>query len=702
MTDRPGSGAIRPPLAMRRPITDTRHGVTRTDPYAWLRDAHWRDAMVDPARLDPAIRDYLEAENRYAESVMDPLEPLRQTLVSELRGRIREDDSSVPAPEGAWAYYSRYREGGQHALLCRWPRDGGEEEVLFDGDREAAGTEYFRLGGAAHSPDHRYLAWASDRAGAESFSIRVRDLATGDDLDEVIHPARGDMAWANDGKTFLYTVIDDEHRPRWVYRHRVGMPAESDELVYTERDPGFFLGVDRTESGRYLLIDSHDHTTSEVRWLPADEPTAEPQLIAGRERDVEYSVSDHGDDWLILTNAGGAEDFCIARAPIGATGREPWTPLVAHRPGRLIEGMLVFADWLVRQELEDADSRLVIHELAKGEEHVIEQPDPCVEVGVMPGLEYETDMLRFAMSGFARPAQVFDYDMRHRERTLRKTQEVPSGHDPEAYVTRRLMATAPDGESVPISLFHHRDVQAGADTPLLLYGYGAYGISELPGFSPNRLSLVDRGFVYAIAHVRGGRERGYRWYREGRQAAKRNTFTDYIACAEALIEAGYTGAGRMAAHGGSAGGMLVGAVLNLRPGLFQAAVADVPFVDVLNTMLDPDLPLTPPEWPEWGNPIEDPEAYAGIAAYSPYDNVAPRPYPHLLVTAGVSDPRVTYWEPAKWVARLRSEGEPSGTVLLHTNMSAGHGGPGGRFQYLEEVAYRYAFLLYHMRSSGTG
>lgn len=685
--------SIAPPVAARRPTVQHWHSQQRADPYAWLRDANWREAMVDPARLDPAIRGYLEAENAYATAMLADVEPLREALVKELRGRIREDDSSVPAADGDWAYYSRYREGGQHPILCRRPRDGGDEQILLNGDAEAEGSDYFRLGAAAHSPDHRYLAYAVDRSGAESFTLRVRDLQAGVDLEETIHAARGDIAWANDGLSFLYTVIDDEHRPRWVYRHFLGDPAAADTLVYTEQDPGFFLGVDRTESGRYLLIDSHDHTTSEVHWLPADQPDATPQCIAVRERDVEYSVSDWGDQWLILTNAEGAEDFAIYQAPIGEQGRGHWRPLVAHQPGRLIEGMLVFADWLVRQELEDAESRIVIRKMATGDEHAIEQPDPCVEVGLVGGFEYQTDTLRFALSGFAEPAQVFDYNMRSHERQRRKIQEIPSGHDPSAYVSKRLMATAPDGEAVPISLFHRRDLVPDEQTPLLLYGYGAYGISELPGFSPHRLSLVDRGFVYAIAHVRGGRERGYRWYRAGRQAQKSNTFSDFIAAAEALIARGYTGAGRIAIHGGSAGGMLIGAVMNQRPELFHAAIADVPFVDVLNTMLDETLPLTPPEWPEWGNPIEDASAYADIAAYSPYENVAPRRYPHLLVTAGVSDPRVTYWEPAKWVARLRAEGKPEGLLLLQTNMTAGHGGPGGRFQYLEEVALRYAFLL---------
>ncbi|QGM21206.1 prolyl oligopeptidase family serine peptidase [Spiribacter sp. 2438] len=682
-----------PPMAPREPVTVRHHGQERVDPYAWLRDPDWREAMADPDRLQPAIQSYLRAENAWTEASLADVEPLREQLVAELRGRIKEEDSSVPVPDGPWAYYTRYRAGGQHPLLCRQPREGGDEQILLDGDAEAEGSEYFRLGGAEHSPDHRYLVVAVDRTGAESYVLQVHDLDTGQRLAEEIPQARGDVAWASDGETFLYTVLDEEHRPRWVYRHRLGQPAEADEPVYTETDPGFFLGVERTESGRYLLIDSHDHTTSEVRWLPADRPTAEPRLIAPRQRDVEYSVSDHGDHWLILTNAGGAEDFMIARAPIDSADRHDWTALVEHRPGRLIEGLLVFADWLVRQELEDAESRIVIRHLASGEEHVIDQPDACVDVGLVPGLEYDTRSLRFVMSGFAQPRQVFDYDMESRARQLRKTQVIPSGHDPEAYVSRRFMARAPDGEAVPVSVFHRRDVTPGPQTPLLLYGYGAYGISELPGFSPHRLSLVDRGFVYAIAHVRGGRERGYRWYRQGRQAAKPNTFEDYIACAEALIAEGYTGAGRIAAQGGSAGGMLVGAVLNRRPELFGAAVADVPFVDVLNTMLDPSLPLTPPEWPEWGNPLEDEAAYEVIAGYSPYDNIAPRPYPALLVTAGVSDPRVTYWEPAKWVARLRAEGKPTNLLLLHTNMSAGHGGPGGRFQYLEEVARRMVFLL---------
>ncbi|WP_290649563.1 S9 family peptidase [Aquisalimonas sp.] len=681
----------RPPIAEKQLSTSVHHGHERQDPYAWLRDPNWREAMRDPEQLAAPIRAHLEAENGYADAVMAPTASFRERLFAELRGRIREDDSSVPMRDGPYFYYSRYRQGGQHALLCR--RQGGEdapEQILLDGDAEAGGHEYFRLGAAEHAPDHHYLAYGVDTCGAESWVIRFRNLADGADLPDRIENARGDFEWATDGRTLFYTVLDADHRPKWVYRHRLGTSAAADVLVYEEPDDGFFVGVDKTESGRFLLISSHDHVTSEVRFIPADQPDAAPELLFPRERGIEYGIADHGDHWLVLTNRD-AEDFRIITAPRARP--QGWEDLVPHRPGHLIQDMLLFRGYLVRTEVADALPAIVVRDLHSGQEHTVRFDEACYALGMVPGYEYDTTTLRLTYSSFSTPARVYDYDMATRERVLRKEQEIPSGHDPEAYVVQRLFATAPDGEQVPVSLFHHRAVRPGADTPLLLYGYGAYGMIDLPGFSPLRLSLVNRGFVYAVAHVRGGKDRGYHWYRDGKLERKANTFNDYIACAEHLIEAGYTGAGRLTTHGGSAGGMLVGAVLNQRSELFHAAVADVPFVDVLNTMLDPSLPLTPPEWPEWGNPIEDETAYRTILAYSPYDNVRAQPYPHLLVTAGVSDPRVTYWEPAKWVARLRTLKADSNWLLLRTNMSAGHGGPGGRFDFLEEVAYRYAFIL---------
>ncbi|MFW5969300.1 MAG: S9 family peptidase [Halofilum sp. (in: g-proteobacteria)] len=684
--------SVQPPVAATVPVESVHHDHRRVDPYAWLRSDNWREAMQDPQQLPPDIRAYLEAENAWAEAATAVARPLRERLTAELRARIREDDSTVPQPHGPWLYYLRYREGGQHPLICRRPRDDeGAERILFDGDEQAEGLAYFRLVAAAHAPDHRLLACAIDRSGAERCSVRVRDMHGGDWLGVTIEDAQGDLVWSADGRHLFYTVLDEDHRPRWVYRRDIN--NGTDTLVYEETDPGFFVGVDDTESGRFILIGSRDPETTEVRVIPADRPAEPARCLLAREPGVEYDVTDHGDHWLILTNRGGADDFRIVTAPLDAPGPDAWRDLIPHRPGTLIQSMLDFRDWLVRLEIADARPRIIVHGWADGSEYAVDLGEDLCDIDLIPGYEYATTTLRVAFSAFAIPDRIYDCDMATRERVLRKEQEIPSGHDPDQYISRRLTAMAPDGEPVPVSLFHHREVEPDPETPLLLYGYGAYGMSELPAFSPHRLSLVNRGFVYAIAHVRGGKEKGDRWYRRGKLAYKENTFSDCIAAAEALIAEGYTGTGRIALHGGSAGGMLVGTVLNRRPELFHAAVADVPFVDVLNTMLDAELPLTPPEWPEWGNPLEDPEAYRRILAWSPYDNVRAQAYPHLLVTAGVSDPRVTWWEPAKWVARLRALKTDDHLLLLRTNMSAGHGGAAGRFDYLEEIAFRYAFLL---------
>ena len=683
-----------PPVAPVRPVESEHHGHRRSDPYAWLRADNWREAMGDPSLLPGPIREYLEAENAWAEAALEPAASLRERLYDELRGRIREDDRSVPLPHGPWQYFARYREGGEHPLVCRRPREadeGEQETVLLDGDAEAEGRDYFRLVAAAHSPDHRRLACAWDTSGAERCSVRVRDLETGEWLSTAIEDAQGELVWSADADYLFYTRLDAEHRPRWVRRHHLASGAET--TVYEETDAGFFVGVDDTESGRFILIESRDPETTETRTIPADRPEAPPRCLLPRTTGIEYSATDHGDRWVILTNAGGAEDFRIVTAPLDSPAGTAWSELVGHRDGVLIQDMLDFRDHLVRLEIADALPRIVIRRWDTGAEHAIDFDEVAHDLDLVPGHEYATTTLRFGYSSPATPDQVFDYDMATGDRVLRKTQVIPSGHDPSNYLVHRLHATAPDGERVPISLFHHREVSPGADTPLVLYAYGAYGLSELPGFSPHRLSLVDRGFVHATAHVRGGKEKGDRWYRRGKLEHKENTFGDCIAAAQALVQQGWTAAGRIALHGGSAGGMLVGAVLNRRPDLFLAAVADVPFVHELHTMLDPDLPLTPPDSPEPGNPIAADPPYRALLAYSPYDNVQAQRYPHLLVTAGVSDPRVTYWEPAKWVARLRALKTDDHLLLLRTNMSAGHGGAAGRFHHLEEIAFRYAFLL---------
>ncbi len=683
-----------PPAAKREPVSHTLHGRTRHDDYAWLKDENWQQVMRDPTLLRADIREYLEAENAYTKAVLEDTEALQEVLFKEFRGRIKEDDSSVPAKDGDWEYYDRYREGGQHPVVCRRrPGDEASEQILLDGDKEAEGRSYFHIGDGGHSNDHAMYAWTVDLTGSEFFSLQVKDLATGELLPDVIEHCSGGFEWAGDDRHIFYTVLDDNHRPCKVYRHRLGTPTAADVLVYEEPDPGFFTGVGLTESRRFLAIDSHDHVTSEVRLIEAAAPESTPFMVAPRDRCVEYDVSHHGDRLIILTNADGAEDFKLVTAPVATPGREHWTDLVPHRPGVLIVGFQVFQDWLVRLERENALPRIVVRNLATGEEHAIAFDEEAYALGMGGGYEFDTDTLRFSYSSMTTPTEVFDYDMRTRERTLRKVQEVPSGHDPAHYVTRRLMATSHDGEQVPVSVLHHVDTPVDGSAPLLLYGYGSYGHAMPASFGTVRLSLVDRGFVYAIAHVRGGMERGYRWYTDGKLGNKPNTFRDFIAAAEHLAKAGFTTAGNIAIQGGSAGGMLVGAAVNLRPELFRAALAEVPFVDVLDTMCDDTLPLTPPEWPEWGNPIEDSVAYDTIASYSPYDNVRAKHYPHIIVTAGLTDPRVTYWEPAKWVAKLRALKTDSNLLLLHTNMDAGHAGAAGRFDRLKETAMVYAFVL---------
>ena len=682
------------PVAVRKPVTATLHGIARTDDYAWLKDADWQRVMREPDALDPDIRAYLEAENTYTDAFLAPHKALRETLVSEMRGRMKEDDSSVPAPDGDWAYYRRYVEGGEHPLYCRAPRvDEAAEVLLLDGNREAEGEAYFRIGDCEHSHDHRRLAYTLDLNGSERYRLFVRDIASGAVIDGPIEDAHGEVIWAADGETVFYTVLDENHRPYQVRRHRVGNAPEADPVVYEEADPGFFLRIGESESRRFVMISAHDHTTSEVHLIEASAPESAPRLVAARERGIEYDVALRGDRLYILTNADGATDFKIMTAPLEAPGRAAWRDWLPHEAGTYVRAQLLFAGHHVRLERVGGLPRIVITDLETGEAHTVAFEEEAYDLSLLPGYEFETETLRFVYSSMTTPAQTFDYDMRTRARTLRKIQEVPSGHDPADYVTRRLTAVSHDGAEVPVSLLHRRTTPLDGTASLLLYGYGAYGHAIPAAFSTNRLSLVDRGFVYAIAHIRGGSDCGYGWYLDGKLDKKTNTFADFIAAAEHLIAARYTAKGRIAAHGGSAGGMLMGAVANMRPDLFASIVAEVPFVDVLNTMCDADLPLTPPEWPEWGNPIEDEDAYRTIAAYAPYENVAAKAYPAIFATAGLTDPRVTYWEPAKWVAKLRRLKTDGNPLLLHTNVEAGHGGASGRFRRLKEVAMAYAFVL---------
>jgi oligopeptidase B len=531
------------PRAERHPKASIWHGVTLVDDYAWLRADNWREVMRDPSLLDPKIRSHLEAENAYTKAALAHTEPLQKTLFAEMKGRIKEDDSTVPNPDGPFAYYARYREGGQHPILSRQPRDGGSVHDLLDGDALAIGKAYFQLGGNAHSPDHKLLAWSADDAGSEYDTLRIRDLSTGRDLPDEISDVEGSIVWSADATTLYYVRLDANHRPSRVYRHRLGTPSANDALIYEEHDSRFFVSLGALQSRRYAAISVADHETSESWLLDLADADAKPRLVAPRETSVQYDVEHHpswnGEERVVIrTNANKAEDFKVMLAPLADPTNENWRDLIPHRRGIFVLNIVVLADWLIRLEREDSLPRIVVRHIASGEEHSIAFPEEAYALGADGGYEFVTDRLRFFYSSMTTPSEVWDYDLKTRARTLRKRQEVPSGHDPAAYITRRIAARAPDGEMVPISILHRRDVRPDGTAPLLLYGYGSYGYAIPASFATGRLSLVDRGFVYAIAHIRGGTDKGWHWYQDGKLAKKSNTFTDFIAAAEHLHQIG--------------------------------------------------------------------------------------------------------------------------------------------------------------------
>ncbi len=684
--------APKPPAARRDPKVIEQLGRTRTDDYAWMKDDNWREVLRDPKVLRADIREHLEAENAYTAAMLAGTEALQAQLFAEMKGRIKEDDSSVPAPDGPWDYYVRYEVGAEHPLHARRPRgqDGGEQ-VLLDEDALSKGKAFFQVSAAGHSPDHKLYAWAADEQGSEYYAIRVKDLESGQTLDHVMDSAYGAFVFSPDSQWIFWIWRDENARPSKVFRR----PARGGEdvLVYEEADEGMFLGVGVATDRSHLIIHVGNQETTEILLIPAADPTVAPVIAEPRRVGVKYDLDHWSDRWVIRTNDGGAVDFKLMQSAAAVPSRASWTDFVPHEPGRYITGFAAYAGHLARLERVNANDRIVV--MARGgEPHEIAFDEEAYALSLEGGLEYETSVLRFVYQSPTTPRQWFDYDMASRARTLRKTQEIPSGHDPARYVARRLHATAPDGAEAPITVLMLKDTPLDGSAPLLLYGYGSYGHAMEPAFSIRNLSLVDRGWIWAVAHIRGGSDKGWGWFLDGRKEKKTNTFTDFIACAEHLSASGYGKAGRMVAYGGSAGGMLMGAVVNLRPDLWSGIIAAVPFVDVLNTMSDTSLPLTPPEWPEWGNPLEDAGAYDRIAGYSPYDQVAARPYPPILATGGLSDPRVTYWEPQKWVAKLREKTTGEAPILLKINMEAGHGGASGRFDFLKEIALDYAFAIW--------
>ena len=689
---------LSPPQAARAPVIIEQIGRTRTDPYHWIKDDNWQQVMRDPSSLRGDIKTYLEVENAYTKSHLEiPHTDLCDRLITEMRGRIQEDASSVPDIDGPYAYYTRYRTGEEYPVFARRTaadafNPEAEETVLFDGALEGKGKAYFDIGDIAHSPDHKKLAYSIDEQGSEYGTLRVRDIASGEDLGIKIETATGSVIWTSGSDAFYWVHKNENGRSETVYRYDIA--SGKNTLIYREADEGFFVSISESQSGELIFITANDHTTSEFHWIRADE-TQDTAIncIAKRETGHEYSVVHHDNAFFIQTNKDGAVDFKIMRAGLDASGPDDWDDVVPHSPGTLVIDMLALEGHLIWLARVDGLPTITIRNRADGQTRQIDFDEAAYSLGISGGYMFDTTVFRFSYASPSTPDQVFDYDIRDDVRTLRKTRQIPTGHEASDYVVDRRMAPAKDGAKIPITLLRHKDTPIDGNAPVLLYGYGSYGITIPAGFSTSRLSLVDRGFIYAIAHIRGSTAKGYQWYLDGKLEKKINTFTDYIAAAEFLIDASYTRAGNIVGMGGSAGGLLMGAASNLAPDLFAGIIAAVPFVDVLNTMSDETLPLTPPEWPEWGNPKIDADAYDRILSWSPYDQVEERRYPPMLITGGLSDPRVTYWEPAKWTAKLRYEAPNAGPYYLRINMDAGHGGATGRFEGLSETALEYAFAL---------
>lgn len=682
----------RAPIAKRIPTERTHHGDTVIDEYAWLRN-----------RDDPDTMAYLKAENEYAEAATAHLAELRETLFAETKRRTQETDLSVPARKGGYWYYHRTVEGQQYSIVCRRPVAEGEtdppltvdgaplegEQVMLDCNQLAQGHDFFALGTLEVSPDGRWLAYSTDFSGDERFTLRIKDLTTGEDLADEIPGTFYGTAWSADGSTLFYLTVDDAWRPYRVWRHRVGTAASEDTIVYQEDDERFWVGVELTRSEKFIVIDAHSKITSEVRVIPASDPDAEPILIAPRRQGVEYTIEHHGHRFLILHN-DGAEDFALAYTPVDAPGE--WVPLIEHSPGTRLEAVDAFANHIVVSLRTNGLTGIRVLPVGSTASYDIEFPEPLYSVSLGENHEYHTNTIRLRYASLITPESVYDYDLVTRELVLRRRKPVLGGFDPSGYEQHREWAVADDGTRVPISLVCRAGTPRDGSAPCVLYGYGSYEASMDPWFSVPRLSLLDRGVVFAVAHVRGGGELGRRWYEDGKLLAKKNTFTDFVACARHLVRTGWTSAERLVARGGSAGGLLMGAVANLAPDAFAGIVAQVPFVDGLNTILDPSLPLTVTEWEEWGNPLEDPEVYAYIKSYTPYENVTAQRYPAILAVSSLNDTRVLYHEPAKWIAKLRAVA-PEGSYLLKTEMEAGHGGPSGRYDAWREEAFVNAWIL---------
>lgn len=681
MVARSDNKDVTPPIAKVRQKEHFIHGELRVDPYFWLRE-----------RDQPGVRAYLEAENAYTNRLMKPTEALQETLYNEMVGRLKETDLTVPVKMDNYFYYTRTEKGKQYPIHCR--KKGtldAEEEILLDQNQLAAGKAYFRIGVFEVSPNHQLLAYSIDSTGSETYTIYVKDLSTAQTFPDEIPNTYYSVEWANDNQTIFYTTLDESKRPFKLYKHLLGKSPSEDELIHFEEDEAYYLWLSKTKSKQYLLLSLESNSTTEAWFLNANQPDERFKLIHPRQHEMEYYVDHHGDQFYIWTN-DQARNFRLVKTPVSHPDRKHWTEVVPHRDSVKIDDIDLFKNHLVLHERENGLKRIRITDLRTHATHYVDFPEPVYTYWQNENPEFDTATLRFTYTSLVTPRSVFDYNMADQSRVLKKQDEVLGGYNLSDYQSERIFGKASDGTRIPISLVYRKGAVRDGSHPLFLYGYGAYGISIDPGFNSQRVSLLDRGFIYAIAHVRGGGEMGRSWYEQGKLLNKMNTFTDFIACAEHLIHEKYTIPDNLVMAGGSAGGLLVGAVANLRPDLFKAVIAKVPFVDVINTMLDASLPLTITEYEEWGNP-NDQTHYDYLKTYSPYDNVAARSYPNILITAGLNDPRVPYWEAAKWTAKLRANKTDHNRLLLKTYLGAGHSGSSGRYDYLKDTAFEYAFIL---------
>ncbi len=667
------------------------HNEELIDNYSWIKQKDWKEVILNPNKLNTQVKKYLDEENLFKENQLKDINDIEKKLFEELKSKIKNEDNSVPKKDGNYLYGYKYNKNSEYPIYYRKNTTNNSEEIILDCEKKSKTHTYFNVASISHSHDHKHVAYNIDTNGSEYFSIFIEDIQKQELLSPEIKNTTGDIVWSLDNNYIFYVRLDQNHRPTKVFKHKIGSNSEKDLLIYEEKDPSFFCSINLSKTKNYLFIRTADHETSEYLFINLKLNEITPTLFKKRVKKIEYDLEHHEKFFLISTNVDNAKNFKIMISH--EESYQKWEEFIPYEKVNLILDFILLKDWLVRLERTEGSENIIILNLNNKNQHKISFDEEAYNLSLDHGYEYETDTFRYSYSSPTTPKSVFDYDCKSKKQELKKTQEVPSGHNKDDYICKKIFATAHDNEKIPITILYKKGVKLDSNNYLLLYGYGSYGISIPSNFSTNRLSLVDRGIVYAIAHIRGGKEKGYEWYENGKLLNKKNTFLDFISCAEKLCEDKYTSPKKIVAQGGSAGGLLMGYIANERPDLFLGIIAQVPFVDICNTMLDEDLPLTVTEIPEWGDIKNDKKSFLYVKSYSPYDNVKKQNYPHMLVTGGISDPRVTYWEMTKWVAKLRENKTDNNLLLLHMNMTAGHSGASGRFDYLKEIAMEYGFVL---------